>query len=114
MSANELWLAAVPGIALVIVLIALLWFRKNISEVSSGGPIRDERTKYIDGRASYFALYTGLVFLVALEFYYIAAGELGGLPDLNGGYAVIASIILFGATYVGMRLYLNSVGERGE
>jgi len=114
MSASELWLAAVPGIALVIVLTALMWFRKNIEEVSSGTPIGDERTKYIDGRAAYFAFYTGLAFLVVLELYYIAAAELGGLPDLNGGYAIIASIILLGATYLGMRLYLNRVGERGE
>jgi hypothetical protein len=114
LSANQLWLVAVPGVALLVVLTALLWFRKSINEVRSGTPIRDERTKYIGGRAAYFALFVGLAFLVVLEFYYVAAAELGGLPELNGGYAVISSIILLGATYLGMRVYLNRVGEQGD
>ena len=114
MSAEELWLAAVPGIALVIVLGAVLWFRKYVAEVRSGTPIRDERTKYIDGRAAYFALFTGLAFLVALEAYYIVATELGTIPQPDGGYAVIATIVLLGAAYQGMRFHLSRVGERGE
>lgn len=114
MSTSELWLAAVPGIALLLVVIALVWFRKSINEVRSGTPIRDERTKYIDGRAAHFALFVGFAFLAVLEFYYIAASELRGLPELDGGSAVISSIVLLGAAYLGMREYLNRAGERGD
>jgi hypothetical protein len=109
-----LWLAAVPGIALLLVVIALVWFRKSINEVRLGAPIRDERTKYIDGRAAHFALFVGFAFLAVLEFYYVAASELRGLPELDGGSAVISSLGLLGAAYLGMREYLNRAGERGD
>jgi Na+/H+ antiporter NhaD/arsenite permease-like protein len=114
MNANELWLVFAACAAVIIVLTALLRFRKNIEEVRSGTPIKDERTKYTDGRAARFGLVTGLAFLVVLELHYVAAAELGGFPELSGGYAVIASIILLGVSYLGMRLYLNKLGEHGE
>jgi hypothetical protein len=111
MNVYDMWLVATVCTALIIVSIAFLWFRKTITELRSGTPIKDERTRYVEGRAAYFALCTGLAFLVALELYDVIATELGGFPMLSAGYTVVASIILFGGTYLGMRLYLNRAGE---
>ena len=114
MSAYDVWSIVMAGTGILIVLIALLWSRKSIKELRSGTPIKDERTKYIQGRAALFSLYTGLAFLVALELYNIVATEFGGLPIWSAGYTVVASIILFGGTYTGMYLYLNRKGEQEE
>jgi hypothetical protein len=114
MSAYDTWLVAMVGTGMLVVLVALLWFRKSINELRSGTPIKDERTKYIQGRAALFALNTGLALLVALELCGIVATEFGGFPMLSAGYTVAASIILFGGTYLGMYLYLNRTGEPEE
>ena len=114
MNAYDIWLIAIVGTSILIVLIALLWFRKSIKELRSGMPIKDERTKYIQGRAALFSLYTGLAFLVALELYDMVATEFEGFPMLSAGYTIAAAVILFGGTYIGMHLYLNRAGEPEE
>ena len=114
MIAYDMWSIVIVGTAALIISIALLWFRETIKELKSGIPVKDERTRYIEGRAALFALYTGLAFLVALVLYDIVATELGDLPMLSSGYVVPASIIFLGGTYFGMRLYLDRVGEPEE
>ncbi len=114
MSAFDIWLIAIVGTAAFIILIALFWFRTTIKELRSGTPTKDERTRYVEGRAALFAVYTNIAFLVALMSYEIVATELGNLPMLSAGYVVPASVIFLGGTYFGMRLYLDRVGEPEE
>ncbi len=114
MSEFDTWLIAIVGTAALIISIALLWFRTTIKELRSGIPTKDERTRYVEGRAALFAAYTNLAFLVALMLYEIAATESGNLPTLSAEYVAPASVIFLGGTYIGMRLYLDRVGEPEE
>ncbi len=114
MSALDIWLIAVVGTAAFIVSVALFWFRTTIKEFRSGIPAKDERTRYVEGRAALFAVYTNLAFLVALMLYGIVVTELGNLPMLSAEYVAPASVIFLGGTYIGMRLYLDRVGEPEE
>ncbi len=114
MSAFDIWLIALVGTAALITSTALFWFRTTINELKSGTPTKDERTRYVEGRAALFAVYTTLTFLLALMSYEIVATESGNVTMLSAGYVAPASVIFLGGTYIGMRLYLDRVGEPEE
>jgi uncharacterized membrane protein len=102
-----MWPVVSLGIAAIIVLLGILLVWKMHKDRKSGFPVRDERTTKITGRAATYALYIGSYFIIALLFILIIGKEFYGLPEIDAGYPLIASLLVFNLTFLGLRWYFN-------
>lgn len=109
---NFLWLVisilVIPAILLLFGAWAL-W--RRLQDKKSGFPAQDERTLKITGKAATYALYLGSYFMIGLLLILIIGQELFSLPDLDAGYALIASLLVFNVTFLVLRWYLNKKGD---
>jgi len=106
-----IWPITSVAIAATIVLIAILLFWKIYKERKSGFPLKDERTSKITGRAATYSLYLGSYFILALLFMFIIGREFYGLPDIDAGYPLIASLLVYNVSFLVLRWYLGRKGE---
>jgi len=102
-----MWPVVSVGIAAIIVLLGILVAWKIRKDRKSGFPMRDERTSKITGKAAAYALYTGSYFIIAFLFILIIGKEFYGLPEIDAGYPLIASLLVFNLTFLGLRWYFN-------
>ena len=102
-----MWPVVSLGIAAIIVLLGILLVWKIHKDRKSGFPMRDERTSKITGRAATYALYIGSYFIIAFLFILILGKEFYGLPEIDAGYPLIASLLVFNLTFLGLRWYFN-------
>jgi hypothetical protein len=102
-----LWPVVSIGIAAIIVLLGILLVWKIYKDRKSGFPMRDERTLKITGRAATYALYIGSYFILAFLFVLIIGKEFYGLPEIDAGYPLIASLLVFNLTYLVLRWHFN-------
>jgi len=102
-----MWLVVSLGIAAIIVLLGILLVWKMHKDRKSGFPVRDERISKITGRAATYALYIGSYFILALLFILIIGKEFYDLPEIDAGYPLIASLLVFNLTFLGLRWYFN-------
>lgn len=102
-----MWPVVSVGIAAIIVLLGILVVWKIHKDRKSGFPMRDERTAKITGRAATYALYIGSYFIIAFLFILIIGKEFYGLPQIDAGYPLIASLLVFNLTFLGLRWYFN-------
>ena len=102
-----MWPVVSLGIAAIIVLLGILLVWKMHKDRKSGFPVRDERTTKITGRAATYALYIGSYFIIAFLFILIIGKEFYGLPEIDAGYPLIASLLVFNLTFLGLRWYFN-------
>ena len=106
-----MWPIVSTVIASVIALIAVLLFWKIRRERKSGFPMQDERTSKIFGKAATYPLYIGSYFIIALLFTLLIGKEFYGLPDVEAGYPLIASLLVYNVSFLILRWYF---GRRGE
>jgi uncharacterized membrane protein len=106
-----MWPITSTGIAAIIVLIAILLFWKIYKERKSGFPVQDERTSKILGKAATYSLYIGSYFIIALLFTFIIGREFYDLPDVDAGYPLTASLLVYNVSYLILRWYLGRKGE---
>jgi len=95
------------GILATIVLIGVYVIWKIQKELRSGFPLKDERTQRINWKSSYYALYLGLYFMIALMLGNVLSRELRGVYLLDGWYALIFSILVQSLMYIGFNLYFE-------
>jgi hypothetical protein len=95
----------------MIALIAVLMFWKIRKERKLGFPMQDERTSKILGKAATYSLYIGSYFIIALLFTFIIGKEFYGLPDVDAGYPLIASLLVYNVSFIVLRWYLGRKGE---
>lgn len=106
-----MWLVVSLGIMAIIVLLGVLLVWKIYKDRKSGFPMRDERTSKITGRAATYALYIGSYFILAFLFILIIGKEFYGIPEIDAGYPLIASLLVFNVTFLVLRWYLNQKGD---
>lgn len=106
-----MWPIASLGILAILVLLGILLVWKIYKDRKSGFPTRDERTAKIAGRAATYALYIGSYFILALLFILIIGKEFYGLPEIDAGYPLIASLLVFNVTFLVLRWYLSQKGD---
>jgi len=106
-----MWLVVSFGIMAIIVLLGVLLVWKIYKDRKSGFPMRDERTSKITGRAATYALYIGSYFILAFLFILIIGKEFYGIPEIDAGYPLIASLLVFNVTFLVLRWYLNQKGD---
>ena len=102
-----MWSVVSIGIAAIIVLLGILLVWKIYKDRKSGFPMRDERTSKITGRAATYALNIGSYFILAFLFILIIGKEFYGLPEIDAGYPLVAALLVFNLTYLGLRWYFN-------
>ena len=106
-----MWPITSAGIATMIALIAVLLLWKMRKERKSGFPMRDERTSKILGKAATYSLYMGSYFIIALLFALLIGKEFYALPDVDAGYPLIASLLVYNVSFLILRWYFGRKGE---
>ncbi len=90
-----------------------LWVnRQKMKEKKEGFPVKDERTKYIEGRAAHYALMIGLWFMLGLLWYSFLGMKIFDLPALETAPAMIISLLVIIGLYAVLRWYFSRKGER--
>jgi hypothetical protein len=105
------WPIVSVGIASMLALIAVMLFWKMHKDRKSGFPMRDERTSKIFGKAATYSLYIGSYFILALLFSFIIGKEFYELPDVDAGYPLIASLLVYNVSFLMLRWYFGRKGE---
>ena len=106
-----LWSFVSIGIFATIFLIGVYAIWKILKEKRLGFPTKDERTQKITGIAATYAFYIGLYFMAALMLANILNIELLGVPLLDAGDALIASILVNSLTFIIVHWYFNRKGD---
>jgi len=85
-----------------------LWinWRKRL-EKKAGFPVKDERTKYIEGRAAYYAFQVGTWFMLGLLWYSFLGMKMFDLPTLETAPAMIISLLVIIGLYAVLRWYFG-------
>lgn len=97
-------------LALIVVIGALaLWIR--LKDRKSGLPPSDERTRKLNWKAAYYAMFMGQYFIVAYLLLDIVGREFFGTSAIEAGYPMIAALLVSSVSFLVLRLYLGRKGE---
>jgi hypothetical protein len=98
-------------IPVLIVLIGILVVWRIYKDRKSGFPSGDERTQRITGKAATYALYLGSYFTVALMFMLIFGRELYNLQNVDAGYLIIATLLVYNVSFLVFRWVFGRKGD---
>ena len=105
------WPIMSGGIVVVIVLIGVLVLWRIVKDRRSGFPAGDERTQRVNGKAATYALFIGMYSTIALLFVNLINEVFYDLPAFEVGYALIASLLIYSLSFLGLRLYFDRKGD---
>lgn len=109
--ADIIWPITSIGTAVAIVLIGVLLMWKIRKDRKLGFPPSDERTQRITGKAATYALYTGSYFTIALMFMLIFGRELYNLQNVDAGYLLIATALVYNVSFLIFRWVFGRKGD---
>ncbi len=109
--ADVTWLIGSMGILALIVLVGIAGLWKVLKDKKSGFPIADERTQKINGKAAYYALFMGQYFIIAILLVMLVGKEFFGMPEIEAGYPLIASLLVSSLSYLTLRWHFGRKGE---
>jgi Na+/H+ antiporter NhaD/arsenite permease-like protein len=108
---DSLWpIISIANIALII-LIGVLVFWKVLREKKSGFPLKDERTQKLDGKAAYYAMFICQYFILGFVWVIFIGREFFGMPEIEAGYPMIATLLVSALSFLVLRWYLGRKGE---
>ena len=107
----DLWVVISGGIAAIIIGLAIIIAWILMKEKRSGYPLKDERTQKITGKAATYALYIGMYSTCVLLFVNIISREFYGLYAFEEGYALSFSLMIYGISFIVLRLFFNRRGD---
>ncbi|MDQ1280884.1 MAG: hypothetical protein QG670_2147 [Thermoproteota archaeon] len=107
----DLWLITSGSIAAIIIGLGIIFVWMFIKERRSGYPSQDERTRRITGKAATYALYIGQYFTIALLAANIISREFYGQYAYEEGYALLASMLSYSLSFIGLRMFFNRKGD---
>jgi len=105
------WSIVSIAIPVLIVLIGIFAVWRIYKDRKSGFPSGDERTQRITGKAATYALYTGSYFTIAFMFLLIFEGELYNLQNVDAGYLLIATLLVYNVSFLVFRWILGRKGD---
>jgi Na+/H+ antiporter NhaD/arsenite permease-like protein len=109
--ADSIWpIVSIVNIALII-LIGVLVLRKMLKEKKSGFPLADERTQKLNGKAAYFAMFICQYFILAYLWITFLGREFFGMPEIEAGYPMIATLLVSALSFLVLRSYFGRKGE---
>jgi hypothetical protein len=109
--ADYTWLIASGGILALIILIGILAIWKTLRDKKSGFPLADERTKKLNWKAAYYAMFMGQYFIIAYLLVNIVGREFFGMPEIEAGYPMIAALLVSALSFLMMRWHFGRKGE---
>jgi hypothetical protein len=109
--ADGTWLIGSMGILALIILIGIAVLWKTLKEKKSGFPMADERTQKINGKAAYYAMFMGQYFIIAILIVMLVGREFLGMPEIEAGYPLIASLLVSSLSYLALRWHFGRKGE---
>ena len=95
-------LAIIAGLALVLV-------ARTAKELRSGYPLQDERSRYMNMRAGYYAFYVSMYSVLALAFAMTLLEDEG--VSLPNGELLFLVIVLMGSVHIALSLYFKLRGK---
>lgn len=105
------WSITSIGTAAAIVLIGIFMVWRIRKDRKSGFPLNDERTQRITGKAATYALNTGSYFTIAFLFLLIFGEELYNLKNVDAGYLLIATLLVYNVSFLVFRWILGRKGD---
>jgi hypothetical protein len=105
------WSITSIGIAVIIVLLGIFMVWKIYKDRKSGFPLSDERTQRITGKAATYALYTGSYFTIAFMFLLLFGEGLYNLKNVDAGYLLIATLLVYNVSFLVFRSILGRKGD---
>jgi hypothetical protein len=109
--ADFMWLIPSGGILALIILIGILVIWKTLKEKKSGYPLTDERTQKINWRAGYYAMFVGQYFILAYLAVNIVGREFFGMPEIEAGYPMIATLLVSTMSYFFLSWHFSRKGD---
>ena len=108
---NLAWSIVSVGIPVLIVLISAYAIWKRVKDKKSGFPLNDERTQKVDGKAAYYAMFMSQYFIIAYLLLNVAGRELFGMPEVESGYPMVATVLVSSVSFLVLRWHLGRKGE---
>ena len=105
------WPVVSFGILALIILIGVLALWIRLKERKSGFPASDERTQHLNGKAAYYAMFMCQYFIVAYLLVNIVGREFLGMPEIEAGYPMIATLLVSALSFLVLRAYFGRKGE---
>ena len=109
--ADFAWPIVSMGILALIILIGALVLWKRLKDKRSGFPLADERTRKLNWKAAYYAMFMCQYFIIAYLLVNIVGREFFGMPEIEAGYPMIATLLVMLVSFLVLRFYLNRKGE---
>jgi len=109
--ADFTWPIISVGIIALLILIPILIIWKTLKEKKSGYPLADERTKKLTWKAGYYAMFVGQYFILAYMWITILGREFFGMPEIEAGYPMIATLLVSALSFLVLRVYFGRKGE---
>jgi len=109
--ADFTWAITSMGTLALIVLIGILVIWKRLKDKRSGFPLADERTRKLNGKAAYYAMFMCQYFIVAYLLVNIVGREFFGMPEIEAGYPMIAALLVSALSFLVLRWHLGRKGE---
>jgi len=106
-----MWPFLSVGILALIILVGILVLWKTLKEKKSGFPSADERTRKLNWRAAYYAMFMCQYFIIAYLLVSIVGRELFGVPELEAGYPMIAALLVSSISFLVLRWHFGRKGE---
>jgi len=109
--ADFAWAITSMGILALVILIGALVLWKRLRDKKSGLPLADERTQKLNGKAAYYAMFMCQYFIVAYLLVNIVGREFFGIPEIEAGYPMIATLLVSSVSFLVLRWHFGRKGE---
>jgi uncharacterized membrane protein len=109
--ADFTWPIASTGILALMILIAALVLWRRLKDKKSGFPLDDERTRKLNWKAAYYAMFMGQYFIIAYLLVNIVGTEFFGIPEIEAGYPMIAALLVSALSFLVLRWHFGRKGE---
>ena len=106
-----IWILVVFVIPGLILGLGVWWIRKKIKEKKSGFPSKDERTRKVMGKASTYAFFIGLYFMLVVYWILFLANTFFEIPDPGAMPVLLLTIIVMSITHLIFQWYFNRKGD---
>jgi hypothetical protein len=108
---DMVWILIVLVIPGLIVGLGVWVIRQKLKERKLGIPSQDERTRKVMGKASTYALFIGLYFMLGL-FWILFIGDIYfEMPDPGAMPVLLLTILVMGITHLVLQWYFNRKGD---